>query len=254
MAYTKIGWENLPSTKTPINDVNLNHMDDGIFNNDAAITELQKQVNLVNLPIGSLYWNETDITETINQYFVGTWVRVKDVFILAAGDTYAANSSGGAATHTHSQGDTGASTGNTGASSGNTGASSGSTGGPSTTNTGSTTLTENQLPKISGQPSANVLCHQAYSIDGGALDYIYGGSAVGGGNSSFSYGQFKVEFGGGQGHTHSLNSHTHSLNSHTHSLNSHTHSLNSHTHTNPDTGSSSNMPPYYTAYCWKRTA
>ncbi len=42
MAYEKIGWENLPSKKTPINDTNLNHMDDGIFDNDAAITALQQ--------------------------------------------------------------------------------------------------------------------------------------------------------------------------------------------------------------------
>lgn len=50
-------------------------------------------------PVGSLYWNENDISADISKYFVGTWVRVKDVFILAAGDTYAAKSSGGEATH-----------------------------------------------------------------------------------------------------------------------------------------------------------
>lgn len=30
MSYTKINWQNLPSTATPINATNLNHMDDGI--------------------------------------------------------------------------------------------------------------------------------------------------------------------------------------------------------------------------------
>ncbi|MDQ2638007.1 MAG: hypothetical protein M3Y83_14130, partial [Actinomycetota bacterium] len=30
MAYTRIGWENEPSTATPINADNLNHMEDGI--------------------------------------------------------------------------------------------------------------------------------------------------------------------------------------------------------------------------------
>lgn len=52
------------------------------------------------LPVGSLYWNENDISTEISKYFVGTWQRVKDVFILAAGDTYTAKSSGGEATHT----------------------------------------------------------------------------------------------------------------------------------------------------------
>lgn len=31
MAYTKINWEDFPSTNTPINATNLNHMDQGIY-------------------------------------------------------------------------------------------------------------------------------------------------------------------------------------------------------------------------------
>lgn len=40
MAYTKINWENLPSTSTPVNATNLNHMDQGIYdaNNKNIIT------------------------------------------------------------------------------------------------------------------------------------------------------------------------------------------------------------------------
>ena len=45
MAYTKINWENAPSKKTPINDTNLNHMDNGIANNDAEITELKNKIS-----------------------------------------------------------------------------------------------------------------------------------------------------------------------------------------------------------------
>ena len=38
MAYTKINWENLPSTNTPVNATNLNHMDQGIYDaNDKNI-------------------------------------------------------------------------------------------------------------------------------------------------------------------------------------------------------------------------
>lgn len=36
MAYTKVGWEDLPSTNTPLNVTNLDHMDDGIA---AALTD-----------------------------------------------------------------------------------------------------------------------------------------------------------------------------------------------------------------------
>ena len=52
----------------------------------------------INLPIGSLYYNKTNIN--MSDYFEGTWQRVKDTFILAVGDTYKENTSGGEATHT----------------------------------------------------------------------------------------------------------------------------------------------------------
>ena len=45
MSYTQIGWQNKPSTATPINRTNLNHMDAGIAANDAAIGTLQTAVS-----------------------------------------------------------------------------------------------------------------------------------------------------------------------------------------------------------------
>lgn len=56
-------------------------------------------------PIGSLYWskNSTDPAEL----FGGTWERVKDTFILAAGDTYSAGSTGGSNNHRHELGASG---------------------------------------------------------------------------------------------------------------------------------------------------
>lgn len=51
------------------------------------------------LPVGTLYWNENDISDDIDKYFVGTWERIEDVFILAAGNNYPAKSTGGEATH-----------------------------------------------------------------------------------------------------------------------------------------------------------
>ena len=49
-------------------------------------------------PVGSLYWSReaTDPAEL----FGGVWQRVKDKFILAAGDSYAAGGEGGEAMHT----------------------------------------------------------------------------------------------------------------------------------------------------------
>lgn len=60
MAYTKINWENAPSKKTPINDTNLNHMDDGIAANDAAITDLKTRVTQLETSSGTA---STDITQ-----------------------------------------------------------------------------------------------------------------------------------------------------------------------------------------------
>lgn len=46
------------------------------------------------------FWVSPDPTSPAS-LFGGTWERIKDRFILAAGDTYAAGSTGGEATHTH---------------------------------------------------------------------------------------------------------------------------------------------------------
>lgn len=49
-------------------------------------------------PVGSLYISNSSTDPST--LFGGTWQRIKDMFILAAGDTYAAGSTGGEATHT----------------------------------------------------------------------------------------------------------------------------------------------------------
>lgn len=50
-------------------------------------------------PVGSLYLS-MDSTNPID-LFGGEWEQLKDCFLVAAGDTYAAGSTGGAAEHTH---------------------------------------------------------------------------------------------------------------------------------------------------------
>lgn len=49
-------------------------------------------------PVGSLYMSAKATSPA--SLFGGTWERIKDRFVLAAGDTYAAGSTGGEAAHT----------------------------------------------------------------------------------------------------------------------------------------------------------
>lgn len=48
-------------------------------------------------PVGSLYISENSTSPA--ELYGGTWEQIKDRFILAAGDTYAAGSTGGEAQH-----------------------------------------------------------------------------------------------------------------------------------------------------------
>lgn len=56
--------------------------------------------NIVNIiyPVGSLYWSKKSTDPAT--LFGGTWTRIKDKFILAAGDSYAQGATGGSATVT----------------------------------------------------------------------------------------------------------------------------------------------------------
>ena len=49
-------------------------------------------------PVGSIYKSTNSMSPA--ELFGGTWERIKDQFLLASGDTYAAGSTGGEATHT----------------------------------------------------------------------------------------------------------------------------------------------------------
>lgn len=50
-------------------------------------------------PIGSLYFSSKSTPPS--EIFGGTWERIKDKFILAAGDTYTAGTTGGSKDHSH---------------------------------------------------------------------------------------------------------------------------------------------------------
>lgn len=58
---------------------------------------ISKMLDII-YPVGSVYISSQPTDP--GTLFGGTWTRIKDTFILAAGDTYAAGATGGEATHT----------------------------------------------------------------------------------------------------------------------------------------------------------
>ena len=69
-------------------------------NNPVSNKVIKKYVdNMVDLiyPVGSIYMSANDTSPSI--LFGGEWERIKDRFLLAAGDTYSAGSIGGEAAH-----------------------------------------------------------------------------------------------------------------------------------------------------------
>lgn len=66
--------------------------------NDLNIEDI---INIV-YPVGSIYMSVNSTSPA--SLFGGTWERIKDRFLLAAGDTYSAGSTGGNAEHTHKYG------------------------------------------------------------------------------------------------------------------------------------------------------
>lgn len=54
-------------------------------------------------PVGCIYQSASSTSPA--SFLGGTWEQIKDRFILAAGDTYAAGSTGGSANHNHSIGE-----------------------------------------------------------------------------------------------------------------------------------------------------
>lgn len=68
--------------------------------NPAAGQMFLKEVNVAQLvyPVGAIYMS-TVATNPKTLFGFGTWERIQDVFLLAAGSTYAAGATGGEATH-----------------------------------------------------------------------------------------------------------------------------------------------------------
>ena len=66
----------------------------------AQLDYFATQSNLINLiyPVGSIYLSVNSTNPAT--LFGGTWERISDTFLIAAGTTYAAGTTGGEATHT----------------------------------------------------------------------------------------------------------------------------------------------------------
>ena len=98
----EVGWNAQFNNDVNINEVNFKPSDSfkehwaAILNGETP-SGTNPLLDLIH-PVGSIYWS-TNITspETL---FGGTWEQIKDTFILAAGDSYSAGSTGGEATHT----------------------------------------------------------------------------------------------------------------------------------------------------------
>lgn len=62
-----------------------------------AVNNLISQILDLVYPVGSLYYSKNNTDPST--LFGGTWKQIKDVFILAAGDVYTVEQTGGEATH-----------------------------------------------------------------------------------------------------------------------------------------------------------
>ena len=220
-------------------------------------------------PVGAIYMSVNSTSPSA--LFGGTWERLKDRFLLCAGDTYGAGATGGSAnavvvSHTHTfsgtSGNSGAHTHTTSGTAASAGAHTHNTTGTAASagahthgrGTMAVSLTSHShnvyyetIKYASGTTSAKALASSGSHLDtGGALGGSYDVSG-----STKSDGA----------HTHTTSGTAASAGAHTHTVSGTAASAGSHNHTYSGTtastgssGAGANMPPYLTVYVWKRTA
>lgn len=183
--------------------------------------------NIIDLirPIGSLYWSENN-TNPSTIYPGTTWVQITDKFIVAAGSTYQAGSSYGAASHTH------------------TSAAHTHTVNGHTHSTGNHTLTVAEMPshmhEVMQRRNSPTPVSSYYNTNytSGSAEYFMQQSAKST-NTGSTDNLFTSYTGSSGAHNHGNTGST---------------SLTTNSTTPGNTGSSSNIPPSIAMYCWKRTA
>lgn len=168
-------------------------------------------------PVGSIYMSVNSTSPA--DLFGGTWEQLKDRFLLAAGDSYSAESTGGEATHTLTVSEL-----------------------PSHNHSGSTGSSGNHYHYVNQQDIYGNLYADTIS-DGSRLWWHDNHHNVGSGGAGM---------GGWRGDRNNKSMIMRIPGHNTNSNGSHTHSF-----TTGSTGSGSahnNMPPYLAVYMWKRTA
>ncbi len=216
-------------------------------------------------PVDSIYisFNSTNPSTL----FGGTWVRLKDKFLLACGDTYPANTTGGSATktigvtnlpahnhtvnastHSHSVTTAGSGSHTHTASSNTTGS---HTHGGGSLNVTGTFGTGQSSPSIYRDDTSGVFSNVGTN----------GNKYASGSTSNDRTSKIKLQTAGQwSGATASAGSHSHTIT--VNSVGNHTHTVTisnsgSHTHTTNNTGGGTPiniLPPYMTVYMWRRTA
>jgi microcystin-dependent protein len=197
------------------------------------LADLRTMINAI-YPVGSYYWSSSS-TSPATLFGVGTWERVKDRFVLAAGDTYSAGSTGGEAAHKLTVAEMPAHSHTV---NNHTHTYSNATG------VQGHTLTVNEMPA-----HTHVMVRQHWfdsdKVSDSNSGAIYSWKTTYG-STSATYINSKSDLfttGGSQSHSHGLSK----ANANTGGSAPGTSSVGSSTEHN-------NMPPYVTAYCWHRTA
>lgn len=158
-----------------------------------VLEKIKAEAILAAHPVGSLYWTSKNENPAIT-FGGGTWKQIKDKFILAAGDTYTAEATGGSATmtlditqipaHTHGL------------------------------NSHTHTLT----------PAGTVSSH-SHGLNSHTHTLTPAGTVSSHSHGLGSHTHTLTPAGTVSSHSHGLNSHTHSVGAHSHGLNSHQHGM-----------------------------
>ncbi len=209
-------------------------------------------------PVGSVYISFNSANPST--LFGGTWTRLKDTFLLANGDSYAPNTTGGSATKTIGVTNLPAHNHTVNASTHSHSVT--TAGGGSHTHTASSNTTgshkhERGTMNITGRVTSSVEETGSSASGAFALDKtLYAGAGAGNQSWGFTFDASKSW----TGETSSNGSHSHTIT--VNSVGNHTHTVTisnggSHTHTTNNTGGGTPLnilPPYMTVYMWRRTA